>query len=99
MERIDGALALPEVPALVSRLRDSIADEDLALDLTGLTAIDVAGVQVLLSARAEAAARGRTFALRLPQDGPVPAMIARLGLKDAFASTGRADGPEQEITP
>ncbi len=98
MERIVGVLGLPEVPSLVVGLRDGIAGGDLDLDLTGVTEIDTAGLQMLLAARAEAALRGRKLDLRLPQEGPVRALIERLGLQDAFDTTGRADGPEQETT-
>ena len=99
MKRLDGALGLPEVPALVSWLSDRMPTEDIDLDLTGLTAIDVAGVQVLLAARAEAEVLGRAFDVRLPQDGPVPAMLARLGIEDALDPSARTQDPEQETIP
>ena len=99
LKRLDGALGLPEVPALVSWLSDRMPTENIDLDLTGLTAIDVAGVQVLLAARAEAEVLGRAFDVRLPQDGPVPAMLARLGIEDALDPSARTQDPEQETTP
>jgi ABC-type transporter Mla MlaB component len=98
MNRIEGAIGLPDVPALAARLRDGLERGDLDLDLTGVTGIDAGGLQLLLSARAEAAARGRALVLRLPQGGAVPALIARLGLDPAFAAAGRPDTPEQETT-
>lgn len=98
MERIVGVLGLPEVPTLVVELMDGIAKGDLDLDLAGLTDIDVAGLQMLLAARAEAAARGHGLVVRLPREGSVPALIARLGLDHAFGVERGADGPGQETT-
>lgn len=96
MNRIDGALGMPELPSLVVGLRDRLAEGDLALDLTGLAATDAAGLQLLLSARLEAAARGHALTLRMPKDGPVVEMIARLGLEHAFDLTGPTQAHEQE---
>ena len=98
MERIDGAIGLLDVSALAARFRDRLDQGDLALDLTGLTGIDTAGLQLLLSTRVEAAACGRAVTLRMPQDGPVAVQIAQLGLEYAFAPTGQAEDPEQEMT-
>lgn len=98
MDRIDGALGLLEVAALVQQLQDVLEKGDLALDLTGLTQIDTAGLQFLLSAQAEATVQGHALTLQMPQDGPVPELIARLGMEHAFDRAGPAEGHEQETT-
>ena len=103
MDPIDGALGLPEVPPLAARLLERLKQGDVTLDLRNLTGIDTAALQLLLSARVEAAACGRSFTVQMPQDGAVPALMAQLGLKHAsgkhaFEAAGRADSPEQEMT-
>jgi ABC-type transporter Mla MlaB component len=98
MHRIEGALGLSVLPELVAAWRDRLAEGDLAIDLTALKNIDAAGFQALLSARAEATLRGRTLSLDLPEDGPVSAMLARLGLEPAFETARRAQSPKQETT-
>ena len=62
---LDGEWTIYQAPALRDRLRDLLASGDgaqaLALDLSGVTEIDSAGFQLLVSARVSAAGTGRTL--------------------------------------
>lgn len=58
--RIDDELTIYTASVVNSAIRDALAANDkVAIDLTGVTEIDTAGLQILLMARKEAALRQR----------------------------------------
>lgn len=58
--RIDDELTIYTASVVNSTIRDALAANDsVAIDLTGVTEIDTAGLQILLMARKEAALRQR----------------------------------------
>jgi anti-sigma B factor antagonist len=67
---IEGELTVFAVHALkeqlLAALGDKEADEGIDVDLSGVSEIDGAGIQLLLAARREAAQRGLNFHLNAP---------------------------------
>jgi len=77
---------------------DAAADAGpLALDLSAVTEIDSAGVQLLLALRASLAARGRALHLQAP-GGMVREALGTLGLQSLFVSQGQPQAQPQEAT-
>jgi anti-sigma B factor antagonist len=59
--------------------------ESLELDARGVSEVDVAGLQVLLAAKREAATRGHTFSLPVSsRSEPLVQALALAGLTDAL---------------
>ena len=95
----DAPLALgPELTiAQAASCRDQLVDAlcaagpDLALDLSAVTDIDSAGVQLLLALRRSVAARGGTLQLQRPS-GDVRAALAVLGLDERLQDSVPAAG-------
>jgi hypothetical protein len=65
------------------RMRDACAgDADIAVDCAALADIDLSFLQIVVAARAELAASGRTLSLTAPDDGPLAALLQRAGFAD-----------------
>lgn len=63
---LEGELTIYRAADLKDVCLAAIDADEPALDLSGITEIDTAGVQLLLLARREASARGRTLLLKAP---------------------------------
>jgi len=63
---IAGELTIATASTWMSRLTDVLADDAVAIDASGVTAIDGAGLQLLLLARIECTKRGLPFRLHEP---------------------------------
>ena len=84
--RIDGEMNIYNAGEIKEGLIKAVADaRDIALDLSGVSAIDTAGLQVLLLARREAQRCEKPFrmALASPQ---VEAVIGLFDLRDFFGA-------------
>ncbi len=57
---------------------------DLAIDARGLTAIDVAGLQLLVSARKSRAANGCAMRIAAEAEGALDLAVQRAGLEPMF---------------
>ncbi|MFO1217840.1 MAG: STAS domain-containing protein [Burkholderiaceae bacterium] len=79
--RIDGDLTIHHAAALHEQLRGWIEQGAEAIDLSAVGECDSAGVQLLLAARASAAAAGRRVAWSNPSAGVIEA-LARYGLDE-----------------
>ena len=63
-----------------ARMREACAaGEDLALDCAALAEVDLSFLQIVVAARAELGAAGRTLSLAVPDEGPLAALLQRAG--------------------
>ncbi|MDP2084560.1 MAG: STAS domain-containing protein [Gemmobacter sp.] len=83
-KELQGALRGADAAALRAELAEALAQGDVRIGTDGLTAVDTAIVQVLLSARQTAAQTARTLHIDIPSGGTLAAMIDRLALRAAF---------------
>lgn len=83
---LDGDWKIGQAAALRETLMAALAEGDLRLDTTALTAADCAVVQVLLSARRSAAQLDRNLHIDIAEGGALASMLDRLALTDAFAA-------------
>lgn len=88
---LSGAVGLKNAPELVERLRAAIVQsEALVIDAEGLDSLDVAALQLLVSAHKSALLQGKSVSLRRPPTGVLREALARAGFIDA---QGRALAP------
>ena len=83
---LDGELKTAQAAALRETLMAALAEGDLRIDTTGVTAADCAVVQVLLSARNSARQLDRNLQIDIAEGGALAQMLDRLALTDAFAA-------------
>lgn len=77
----DGALTVRNAAAQAVRLRNVLADgRVVALDLSGITDIDLSFIQLVLAARRSAAATGGAVTLAAPAEGLLKDVLKRAGL-------------------
>ena len=88
--RIDGELTIYRATELAAAVRTALADvrvgDTLELDLSGVTDMDSAGVQLLLAARRSAVESGRALRLAAPS-AAVADVLAILHLTALFGDT------------
>jgi hypothetical protein len=66
-----------------ARVREACAGgSDIALDCGALEEVDLSFLQIVVAARAELGAAGRTLGLTAPTDGPLAALLQRAGFAD-----------------
>lgn len=83
--RLEGEMTIGEAAALREQLLGALPTDDgghLALDLSGVQAVDSTGVQLLLATHRLAAERGMALQLEAPTDSVVQA-LATYGLTAA----------------
>jgi ABC-type transporter Mla MlaB component len=81
---LTGAVTVREVAHLAGTLQAALtASGSLLIDCTGLTEIDLAGVQLLVAAHKSARAAGTSLSLRTPPDGPLPTLLRQAGFVTA----------------
>ena len=80
---LSGDLRAGAAAALRDDLGAALAKGDLRLKTAGLTAVDAAIVQVLVSARATAVQMDRKLQIDLPKDGVLVAALDRLAIDHA----------------
>lgn len=87
---IDGGLTIRTVAEAVPGLRKQLNKRHatLELDVSGVTEIDVSGIQLLLAARASAIKAGKTLTVAQPLPEPVRAVLLQGGF---LAAGGGAD--------
>jgi anti-sigma B factor antagonist len=80
---LSGELDVVSAPGLERRLRDALSEPGahVTLDLSDLEFVDSAGVSVLIKAKQDAEARGRTLVLARPTE-QVQRVFALVGLAD-----------------
>ncbi|USQ95271.1 STAS domain-containing protein [Caulobacter sp. RL271] len=79
-----GELTLPFVAAQHSELRALLASSSgVEIDLEAIDDVDLAGVQILLSARLSAAAQGKSLALTKAPTAAFSAVLERGGLLES----------------
>lgn len=83
---LDGELKTAQAAALRETLMAALAEGDLRIDTTGVTAADCAVVQVFLSARSSARQLDRNLQIDIAEGGALAQMLDRLALTDAFAA-------------
>ncbi|MEY4872055.1 MAG: hypothetical protein RLZZ563_1385 [Pseudomonadota bacterium] len=83
---LDGELKTAQAAALRETLMAALAEGDLRIDTTEVTAADCAVVQVLLSARSSARQLDRNLQIDIAEGGALAQMLDRLALTDAFAA-------------
>lgn len=89
MEReLQGNLRAGEAAALRSELAEALAAGDVRIDALGLTGVDCAIVQVLLSARRTAAQLERNLQIVGQDGGALATMLERLALSPALTLSG-----------
>lgn len=90
---IEGELTVFTVHSLKERLLAALGQgEALRIDLSGVSEVDGAGVQLLLATRREAQQRGVALALL----APAPALMAALELTDLAREWAELIQPETE---
>lgn len=82
-KELSGDLRAGAAATLRDDLGAALAKGDLRLKTAGLTAVDAAIVQVLVSARATAVQMDRKLQIDLPKDGVLAAMLDRLAIDHA----------------
>lgn len=80
---LSGDLRAGAAGALRDDLVAMLAKGDLRVKTAGLTGVDAAIVQVLVSARASAAQMDRKLQIEMPKDGVLVAMLDRLAIDPA----------------
>src|SRR5262245_45560921 len=87
---IDGALTIRTTADAVPRLRKQLSKRQakLELDVSGVTEIDVSGIQLLLATRASALTAGKTLTIAQPLPETVRAVLQQGGF---LAAEGGAD--------
>lgn len=80
-----GELRAGAAAELRDRLAAALAAGDVRIGSAGLTGVDCAVVQVLVSARVTAAQLDRDLQIAVPEGGALGAMLDRLGLRGALA--------------
>lgn len=89
--RLDGELTIYRAQDLRQLLLEALAGPDgLQLDLGEVSEMDSSAVQLLLAARQEALAAGKTFAILLASD-PVRQVLTLLGLEDLLQETAQGE--------
>lgn len=89
--RLDGELTIYRAQEVHQRLLEALArPEGLQLDLGEVSEMDSSAVQLLLAARLEALAAGKTFVIPLASD-PVRQVLALLGLEDLLQATAQGE--------
>lgn len=83
---LSGDLRAGAAAALRDDLAVALGKGDLRLKTAGVTAVDAAIVQVLISARATAAQMDRKLQIDLPKDGVLAAMLDRLAMPEALSA-------------
>jgi anti-sigma B factor antagonist len=94
--RIEGELTIVRAAELKAALLDG--PPPTAIDLSGVTEIDSAGLQLLLLARREAQARQGTLALRAPSPA-VAELFGLLGLQACLAEPPVAADEPTAVEP
>ncbi|MBO0902859.1 STAS domain-containing protein [Jiella sonneratiae] len=79
-----GDVSIRDVDALAADLRDRLARGALAIRTGDLQSIDVAVLQLLLSARKSASAAGSAFSIDADEAGTLALAIDRAGLRREF---------------
>lgn len=82
-KELSGNLRAGEAALLRDDLGAALVKGDLRLKTAGLTAVDSAIVQVLVSARATALQMDRKLQIDVPKDGVLAAMLDRLAIDHA----------------
>jgi ABC-type transporter Mla MlaB component len=78
---LSGDLSLRSISELHSRLTEAVtAHPAVSIDTSAVESIDVAAVQLLVSATRTAAAQGRTLTVTAPENGPVARTLVGAGL-------------------
>lgn len=89
---LSGAIGLKNAPELVERLRAALDQSGaLVIDADALESIDVAAIQLLVSAHKSAVAQGKSLSLRAAPAGALRATLLKAGFID---EQGRALTPE-----
>lgn len=78
--RMTGRVRFADAERLSQQLSELLSERPVEIDLAGLEDTDAATLQVMISARMQAMIRGQHLTLRLPESGPVHALIERLAL-------------------
>ena len=78
---LPSTVSISEVATLRETLRAALDAGDLELDVSAVTEIDTAGLQLLESAHRTALARGRAFRFSRGGRGAVDSAAASLGLR------------------
>jgi ABC-type transporter Mla MlaB component len=77
---LSGDLSLRSISELHTQLIEAVdGHEAVAIGTAGVESIDVAAIQLLVSATQTAAARGRRVSLTAPADGPVARALIAAG--------------------
>ena len=84
IHELQGTLRVGEAAALRDALIEALSQGDVQISTDGLTAIDSAIVQILLSARRSADQLERNLQIDIPEGGALAAMRDRLALGAAF---------------
>jgi anti-sigma B factor antagonist len=93
--RIEGEMTIYRAAELCATLRCALAEAaDLDVDLEFVTEIDSAGVQLLIAAKAAAAARGHRVRLFGPSVQVIET-LRLLGLSDLLGDGGDFQGAQQ----
>ncbi|WP_022978917.1 STAS domain-containing protein [Ideonella sp. B508-1] len=89
--RLDGELTIYRAQEVRQLLLETLArPEGLQLDLGEVSEMDSSAVQLLLAARQEALAAGKTFVILQASD-PVGQVLALLGLEDLLQETAQGE--------
>lgn len=80
-----GEMRAGDAAGLRDRMRAALEAGDLRVATEGLTGVDCAVVQVLVSARRTAGQLDRDLQIGMPEGGALGAMLDRLGLRAALA--------------
>ena len=81
---LSGSLGIRDAGAILERLQGALAGaHSLIIDCTALTGADLSIVQLLVSARASAAAEGKTIRLKAPAGGALDQLLRQTGFLGA----------------
>ncbi len=85
-----GSLKLPQAERLADQLCRALDDRDIEIDATAVDEVDASILQVLVAARREASAKGRSFEVSFDPEGAPQQLAAQLYLTAALGMTARA---------
>ncbi|HEY4201654.1 MAG TPA: STAS domain-containing protein [Devosiaceae bacterium] len=86
--RLDGDLGLRNGGELTARLTEVLnSHNDVVIDASQVTAVDISTIQILISAHKSAREAGKRFHVNAPLDGALGKVLVKAGFVTASAET------------
>lgn len=90
--KISGDAGLRNTQEIVGQLKGALASHSaVTIALSEMTGADITTVQLLLAARRQALAHGKTLTLAAPPQGPLRELLIQIGIFDATGKSATSD--------